>query len=587
LSADFQIGNYDRSRPLIIDPTMEYSTYLGGGGPDGAGNRGGTDEDGNAALAVDEDGNAYIAGDTRSANFPTAAGAFQTTPDSELDAFVSKLSPDGKTLIYSTYLGGADDDTALGIAVDGDGRTYVAGETYSPNFPTTAGAFQTIQPSSTGASDGFVTRLSADGKSLSYSTYLGGDDFDKAVAVAVDSLARVYVTGNTSSGDFPTTAGAFDTTLPGGSWDAFACRLNADGKTLSYSTFLGGSDGFDDGLAIAVNSTFNTYVGGATSSTNFPTTAAAFQTDQDSRDGFVTKLSPDGKSLVYSTYLGGSGKEDFFAPSDEVTGIAVDADGNAFVVGRTASTDFPTTAGAFQQNGGLADAFISKLTADGSGLLFSTYLGGATADFGQSIALGDGGSAWVTGITYSVAFPKTADAGQLSNNGGGDAFITNVSADGTTLLYSSFLGGSGRDYGLGVAADTSGAVFAAGYTGSANFPVTAGAFQTTPRGGGDLFIVKFASPEPPHTPEAAAGPDRTVTTRKKKAKVKLDGTASTDPDGDPLKFTWTEAGRRVGKGPKPRVSLKAGPHTITLTVSDPAGNTDTDDVVITVTGRAR
>ncbi|MEW4228873.1 SBBP repeat-containing protein, partial [Priestia megaterium] len=294
---------YDSNYPLIIDPGLIYSTYLGG-----------SDLDVGFGIAVDAGGNTYISGYTQSANFPTTAGAFDTTYNDNVDAFVTKLNPTGSALVYSTYLGGSDSDQGLGIAVDTGGNAYVTGYTQSANFPTTAGAFDTTYNDN---GDAFVTKLNPTGSALVYSTYLGGSDSDLGLGITVDTGGNAYVTGYTQSANFPTTAGAFDTTYNNNA-DAFVTKLNPTGSALVYSTYLGGTDS-DQGSAIAVDAGGNAYVTGYTQSANFPTTAGAFDTTyNDNGDVFVTKLNPTGSALVYSTYLGGS-------DLDVGLGIAVDA----------------------------------------------------------------------------------------------------------------------------------------------------------------------------------------------------------------------------------------------------------------------
>ncbi|MFL0499071.1 DUF7948 domain-containing protein, partial [Priestia megaterium] len=317
--------DYDSNYPLIIDPGLTYSTYLGGT----------ASEDG-SGIAVDTGGNVYVAGSTQSADFPTTPGAFDTTLNGPTDAFITKLDPTGNTLIYSTYLGGTDFDQGSSIAVDTGGNAYVTGVTRSADFPTTPGAFDTTFNGTTTA---FVTKLDPTGSTLTYSTYLGGTSFDTGSGIAVDTGGNAYVTGSTQSADFPTTPGAFNPTFNGAA-DAFVTKLDSTGSTLIYSTYLGGTD-FDQGFSIAVDAGGNAYVTGFTASTNFPTTLGAFDTTFNGIfDVFVTKLDPTGSTLIYSTYLGGI----FF---DIGRGIAVDTGGNAYVTGSTQSADFPTTPGAF------------------------------------------------------------------------------------------------------------------------------------------------------------------------------------------------------------------------------------------------
>ncbi|HXM94206.1 MAG TPA: SBBP repeat-containing protein [Candidatus Dormibacteraeota bacterium] len=409
----FQIAAYDATRLLIIDPTLFYSTYLGGNSTDvGQG------------IAVDAAGNAYVTGYTTSINFPTTVGTFQTANGGSYDAFVTKLNPTGTApLVYSTYLGGSNFDLGYGIAVDNLGNAYVTGYTCSSNFPTTPLAFQTALQS---FCDAFVTKLNPAGSAPLYSTYLGGNSADFGQGIAVDSTGSAYVTGYTYSSNFPTTPGAFQTTFAGG------------------------------------------------------------------YHAFVTKLNPTGTApLVYSTYLGGNS-------TDVGQGIAVDAAGNAYVTGVTCSTNFPTTPGAFQTanaSGGCTDAFVTKLNPVGSApLVYSTYLGGFSADYGQGIVVDSTGSAYVTGYTNSSNFPTTLGAFQAANQGGFDAFVTALNPLGTApLVYSTYLGGSNLDYGQGIAVDSTGSAYVTGYTDSSNFPTTPGAFQTANASGGccDAFVAKI------------------------------------------------------------------------------------------------
>src|SRR5882762_8523809 len=298
----FQVAAYDRGQPLVIDPVLSYSTYLGGSGFNGSG------LDLGVGIAVDADGNAYVVGWTNSSNFPTTAGAFQTTfgGGTNFDTFVTKLNPTGSALVYSTYLGGSGSDAGRKIAVDAAGNAYVVGQTSSSNFPTTTGAFQTSFGG--GYSDAFLTKLNSTGSALVYSTYLGGTGEDDGSGISVDADGNAYVAGFTASADFPATAGAFQTTFGGGYGDAFVAKLDPTGSALIYSTYLGGTDSDAAGNpGLAVDASGNAYVTGETASTDFPTTAGAFQTTLSGyQNAFVTKLDPSGSALVYSTYLGGS-----------------------------------------------------------------------------------------------------------------------------------------------------------------------------------------------------------------------------------------------------------------------------------------
>jgi hypothetical protein len=357
---------------------LVYSTYLGGGDTDEA-----------LGIAIDASGAAYVTGHTSSTNvvckgialplacctgfhagtcsFPTTAGAFQTANNAAAtagaNAFVTKLKPDGSGLLYSTYLGGSHGDGATGIAVDATGHAYVTGSSTSGDFPTTPGAFQTTKPSEFSIWDTpFVTKLKADGSGLIYSTYVGGSQPDDVAAIAVDASGDAYVTGTATSTDFPTTAGAFQTTNHSVDYyNIFVAKMNVDGTGLIYSTYLGGTDGEEQGFAVAVGDSGHAYVTGRTNSGDFPTTADALQSSLRSAgwNAFVTKLRADGSGLVYSTYMGGTGAN----PGDYGFGIAVDAEGSAYVTGLTDSGDFPTTSGAAQTTeAGGSDAFVTKLS---------------------------------------------------------------------------------------------------------------------------------------------------------------------------------------------------------------------------------
>ena len=483
----FLVGRYDARRPLVIDPGLLYSTYLGGSTLFG--------DDQGLGIAVDAAGNAYVAGSTGSTNFPTTAGAFDTGFNGGFniiaDAFVTKLNPTGSALVYSTYLGGEREEAGQGIALDSAGNAYVTGLTNSANFPTTLGAFDTgFDGSSGGGSDAFVTKLNAAGTGLVYSTFLGGTATaeDAGHAIALDSAGNAYVTGLTNSVSFPTTLAAFDTMF-NGLYDAFVTKLNAAGSGLVYSTFLGAGPNDDVGFGIAIDVVGGAYVTGTTQSANFPTTPGAFDTSFNgafsSYDAFVTKLNSTGSALVYSTFLGGSGSA-FLRFSEAGLGIAPDAMGNAYVTGRTESADFPTTTGAFDTGfgGGGFDGFVTKLNAAGSGLVYSTYLGGGGDDRSHGIALNAAGGANVTGRTASPGFPTTAGAFDTTFNGGGsDAFVTKFDPSGSGLAYSTYLGGSGSfgdgDQGFGIALDPAGRAYVTGRTASGDFPTTTGAFDTT------------------------------------------------------------------------------------------------------------
>ncbi len=477
----FTLGDYDRSRHLIIDPVVRYSTYMGGTGDDRA-----------WSVAVDANGSAYLAGATASVNFPTTPGAFQLTfGGGAWDACVTKLSADGTSLVYSTYLGGQGAEyNPLGaggtwLAVDHGGNAFVTGATKSTDFPITPGAFQ---QKLAGDFDAYVTQLDPTGSVLVYSTYIGGTGRDETQTIALGSDGDVYVAGYTESTNFPTQTGAFQKNFGGGA-DAFVVQVGPGGTALKYATYLGGT-GIDSATALAIDPRGNAYVAGETTSSNYPTTPGAFQTYSGGPwDGFVTKLSPRGSALAYSTCLGGAGYDAAF-------GIAIDAKGDAFVTGITRSTNFPTTPGVFQATyGGGGDAFVTELAAGGGSLVYSTYLGGEDAENDGGItgpvAVNAAGVAFVGGSTSSANFPVTPDAIQPQYGGETDSMLAIIAPGATALLYSTYLGGSNEDIGFSIALSGLGNIYVTGRTESTNFPITAGAFQGTNAGGRDVFVTKF------------------------------------------------------------------------------------------------
>jgi len=471
------VDAYDPTKPLVVDPVLSYATYLGGGA-----------DDAGRGIAVDATGAVYITGEMRSPDQPGLPGTS--------DVGVAKLTPDGTALVYATYLGGTADDAGRGIAVDATGAVYVTGVTASADFPTPPGA---IQPLFGGEEDAFVAKLAPDGAALIYATYLGGGGFDGGRAVAVDAAGAAYVTGEASA-DFPVTPGVVQPTLHGDR-DAFVTKLTPEGTSLVYSTYLGGSSAeFGNGIAVDVAGA--AYVTGETYSPDFPTTLGVFQARPGGfSDAFVAKLAPDGAALVYATYLGG--EVDAFGQ-----GIAVDGTGAAYVTGTTGqffavTNNFPTTSGAVQPTfGGFQDAFVTKLAPDGTALVYSTYLGGSQVDVGQGIAVDAAGAAYVMGITDSMDFPTTRDAIQPISGGEADSFITALTPSGVGLAFSTYLGGSSFDYGMGIsgqiiAVDAVGAVYVTWGTNSPDFPTTPGVVQPSLGGGTDAFVANLCSSCPP------------------------------------------------------------------------------------------
>jgi hypothetical protein len=477
----FALGAYDSSRALVIDPGLLYASYLGGADFEEAQN-----------VALGADGSMYVAGYTLSTNFPSTAGAFDPTRDGSSDGFVTKFGADG-SLVYATFIGGSEPENAIGLSVDAAGNAYVAGWTDSADFPTTPGAHHTSLNSS---QDGFLAKIAADGSALVYSTYLGGQHSPGqgstvATDVAVGADGSAFVIG--SSSDFPTTAGAFDGTLNGFE-DGLVAKFSPDGSTLVWATYLGGTAcELESLVGVAVDASGSAYVTGYTSSADFPTTPGAFDTTADTcdfADGFVTKLNPSGSALEYSTFLSGESGE-----ADVGFGIDVDASGNAYVTGATQSADFPTTTGAYDRTlDGSTDAFVAKLNAAGSGLVFSTFLGGRGPENGTAIAVDGAGNVFVSGGSSSDDFPTTPGAFDESHNGSDDAMLVRLDASGSTLLYGTYFGGSEQDYGLwGLEIDDAGHALFSGYTDSADLPTSANALDATHGGNLDGWVAKLAT----------------------------------------------------------------------------------------------
>ena len=480
-TAGFTLGDYDASQPLIIDPVVSYATYLGGSGM-GAVN----------GVAVDASSNLYVTGWTEALDFPIH-GALQASSGGGTDVFVAKLSANGSSLIYATYIGGMSADSAAAIAVDALGNAYVTGYTTSSNFPLVAPIGNTLR----GGRDAFVFKLNGSGSQLIYSTYFGGGGWDQGTSIAVDAGGNAYVAGDTQSADLPV-LGAAQSSF-GGQTDAFVSKFTTAGA-LSSSTFLGGS-GQEHAGAVAVDSSGNIYVGGGTSSTNFPLASATQGVNGGGQDAFLTKLKTGGSSFAFSTYLGGSGTG--FLP-EQINAVAVDAAGNAYVAGVTNSTDFPVTSGAFRSiANGMQDAFAAKFSASGA-LSYSTYLGGTTSNWASGIAVDSGGNSYIAGNTTSVDFPVSSPV-QPAFGGNYDAFILELNATGTALNFSTYYGGSGSDSANAIAVDGAGNIYAAGATASSDFPLQS-ALEPVNRGSAIGFVVSLAPVlAAPATPSPAAG----------------------------------------------------------------------------------
>ncbi len=475
----FGLGDYDPGLPLVIDPTvLVYCGYIGGSSVDfGQG------------IAVDGDGCAYVTGYAYSteSSFPVLGGPDTTHNGGTFDAFVAKVAADGTALVYCGYIGGSGGDEGYGIAVDGDGCAYVTGHTSSTEstFPVLGGPDTTHN----GGYDAFVAKVNAGGTALVYCGYIGGSGGDQGYGIAVDGDGCAYVTGRTSSTEstFPVLGGP-DTTHNGGD-DAFVAKVDAGGTALDYCGYIGGADG-DYGRGIAVDASGCAYITGYTSSTEstFPVLGGPDTTHNGGDDAFVAKVNAGGTALVYCGYIGGSG-------DDQGSGIAVDGDGCAYVTGRTSSTEssFPVLGGPdTTHNGGTFDAFVAKVNAGGTALVYCGYIGGSGGDEGYGIAVDGDGCAYVTGHTSSTesTFPVLGGP-DTTHNGDPDAFVAKVAAGGTELVYCGYIGGSDPDYGYGIAVDASGNAYVIGttYSAQATFPETAGP-DTIYNGLTDAFVAK-------------------------------------------------------------------------------------------------
>jgi hypothetical protein len=476
-----EVGKYDTRRSLVIDPVLTYATYLGG-----------KQADTGFSVAIDGQGSAYVTGDTVSSDFPVKnALSPKLHGTTRGDGFIAKFNPSGTDLMYSTYIGGSDYDQLYSIAIDSSGDAYIAGETISKDVPVIHAIQATFAG---GGSDGYVAELNARGDALLFSSYIGGTDQDVIYGIGLDSARNIYLAGNTQSTDFPTT-NAIQSAEAGGP-DGWVMKITSAG-TVAYSTYVGGTQ-LDSASGLAVDAAGNAYVVGQTQSADFPVANAAYPALIGTTDAFVLKLDPTGQHLLYSTHLGGS---------DTTVGeaIAIDASGNAFVTGQTSSSNYPSV-NAFQPKYGGADgsffygdAFVTKLDTAGK-VAYSTYLGGSKDEEGRAIAVDGGGNAYITGQTSSADFPLR-DAVQPAFIGQGcrtescsDAFVTKLDVAGH-LSFSTYLGGSLNDIGAGVAVDTSGAIYVVGTTESRDIQLVA-ALQSkntsTKVAATDAFVAKIA-----------------------------------------------------------------------------------------------
>jgi sugar lactone lactonase YvrE len=465
-----KVGEYDRGLPLTIDPVVSYSTYLGGSG-------------GNSinGVAVDSFGNAYITGTTSSLDFPVTSGAYA---GGSSDAYIAKLNPGGTALIYATYIGGSSADSAAGIAVDSSGNAFITGATSSSDFPI---VFSGASSCATNSQCAFVAAVNSSGV-ISASRYLANSSL--GAGIAMDSSGNPYVTGSTSAA-FPVTTGSFIMTKPSSSSTGFVAKLTPS-LVVSYGTYLGGTN-TDAPTAIAVDSSGHAFIAGAAQSANFPTTAGVLQTTyQGGGDVFVTELNAQGSAPVYSTLLGGSS-------FDAAVAIAVDSGGSTYVAGNTQSSDFPTTPTAFLPSkpspsgfGFNNSSFVAKVNPGGAVLAYSSYLGGSYSESASGVAVDASGNAYVLGTTSSNNFPTTPGAIKTqrsyvvccSYNDGSDLYLSEFNPNGTSLVYSTYLGTSSTDTAAGIALDANLGIYVAGMTQSLLYATTASAFQPKSKGTG-------------------------------------------------------------------------------------------------------
>ncbi len=447
-----------------------WSTFLGG-----------TSEEIAWSVTVDADNQPVVAGVTFSTAFPTTPGAYDRTYQGLGDVFVSKLSADGSQLLWSTFLGGTAMNFDYGYAVTLDplGNPMVTGYTWSSDFPVTPGAYDT---SFNGGVDVFISKLSGDGSHLLWGSYLGGLDYDIGYAINTDSEGNPVIAGRTISPDFPTTTGAYDTT-PNGEEDAFVSVLTGSGNILAWSTLIGGS-AYDGASALEVGPDGSPVIVGYSASADFPGDGFA----GGLYDCFACKLRPDGSDLIWTRLFGGSG-------ADYGNGLALDSNGDVLVCGETGSPDFPVTNGAYDVSyNGDDDAYVAKLKSDTGNILWATFLGGTVPFYETAfgIDLDEADRPIVAGSTPASDFPTTPDAYDTSHNGASDVWVARLTQDGSELDWSSFLGGSGDDYGLDLAVGGRGQAIVAGIAGDASFPATGGSYDPHYNGDiSDVFVAKL------------------------------------------------------------------------------------------------
>lgn len=516
----FELGSYDHTRELIIDPLV-WSTFIGGFGHDFLIY---------SQIAFDEDKNVYLAGYSflNGARFPTSTGAYQTTHGGDVDAVVSKLNSSGTALTWSTFVGGSGDDRAWAMCLDGNRNVYFTGYCNNGNYPTTSGAYDRTFNA---VADLVATRIDDGGATLGYSTYIGGTGNDQGFGIAIDGTNAIYVTGKTDNGTepYPTTTGAYDVTANGG-WDTFISKINGSGSSLTYSTLVGGG-GDDFGQALALDVSGRVYITGYTvdAGVDYPTSVGSYDvTHNGGDDVFISCLNENGAALSYSTFVGGSS-------TDRAFGLVIDGDNNAYICGYSTSNNFPTSGGAMQtaRSGG-DDMIVSKISSSGATLTYSSYYGGPNNDRAYGIALDPDRRACVVGYC-GRDYPTTSGAYQTTFGGGdADMSLLKVGVSGTVAVYASYLGGGAIDIASCVVNDIDGVSLVGGYTYDNTFPTTTGAYDVTYNGDGqfaDIVLTKVAfgygtiSVTAPNGGESwAAGTTQTITwtATNTSTKVKID-----------------------------------------------------------------
>lgn len=484
----FQVQDFDQSIPLVVDPGLNYSSYIGG-----------SESDRGYSLCVDDKGSSYFTGSTSSVNLPIMNGPPNNTYHGSQDVFIVKMNPEGTDLVYSTYIGGRMDDESYDIAIYPNGGPVITGYTESHDFPTTNDAYQGINKGT--PKDAFLLILGADGSTLRYSTYLGGTYSETGYGVYVDDTGHTYVTGYTTSFDFPTSQDANDTSQ-NGKQDVFICKFNKTLTDLDFSTYIGGSEK-DIAYDICSDESSFTYIAGYSMSEDFPVTSGSFDgtfnKNNETSDSFVLKLAKDGSTIEYSTFIGGN-------HTDISYGITLDDDDCPIITGETLSSDFPVSHGSFDtefngRHGRDSEAFVTKLEHDGSAIVFSTFVGGTIDDIGYDIATDDLGRIFIVGATKSPDFPVTEGAYEESKSGTNstsDVFITKLDGNGSSIVYSTFFGGSENDVARSLAIDGQSSVYFSGYTSSTDYPTLIQSFDSTYNlGRYDAFISKLDDTEPP------------------------------------------------------------------------------------------